>query len=67
MARTAKWAKRTALVTSLAALIGLAACDRQEERLERASELGDAVLGQLGGEDVTRPAGPNYAEVSQDA
>lgn len=67
MARTAIWVKRTALVTSLAAFIGLAACDRQGERMERISELGDAVLGQLGGEDVTVPSGPDYADVSQDA
>ena len=67
MARRANWVKRTALVTSLAAFIGLVACDRQSERLERIGELGDAVIGQLGGEDVTVPKGPNYADVSQEA
>lgn len=67
MARTAIWIKRTALATSVAALIGLVACDRQEERIDRIGELGDAVLGQLGGEDVNQPPGPNYADVSQEA
>lgn len=67
MARRANWVKRTALATSFAALIGLVACDRQGERLERIGELGDAVIGQLGGEDVTTPRGPNYADVSQEA
>lgn len=54
MARTAIWIKRSALLASAVTLIGLTACDRQQERLDRASELGEAVLGQLGGEDVTQ-------------
>lgn len=53
MARTANWVKWSALAASALTLIGLSACDRQQERLDRIGELGDAVLGQLGGEDVT--------------
>ncbi|MHA7898236.1 MAG: S8 family peptidase [Henriciella sp.] len=53
MARTAKWVKRATLTASALTLIGLTACDRQQERIDRLGELGDAVLGQLGGEDVT--------------
>ena len=49
----AKWVKRAALTASALTLIGMAACDRQQERIDRLGELGDAVLGQLGGEDVT--------------
>ncbi|MEO1188785.1 MAG: hypothetical protein AAFW60_06915 [Pseudomonadota bacterium] len=54
MARTAKWVKLSALAASALTLIGLTACDRQQERLDRIGELGDAVLGQLSGEDVGR-------------
>ncbi|MEL7032678.1 MAG: S8 family peptidase [Pseudomonadota bacterium] len=53
MARTANWVKWSALAASALILIGLSACDRQQERLDRIGELGDAVLGQLGGEDLT--------------
>ena len=67
MARTAKWVKRTALTASALTLIGLVACDRQEERLNRIGELGDAVLGQLGGEDVTNSDKQKYASVSVEA
>ena len=67
MARTAKWVKRTALTASALTLIGLVACDRQEERLNRIGELGDAVLGQLGGEDVTNSDQQKYASVSVEA
>ncbi|MHA7857212.1 MAG: S8 family peptidase [Henriciella sp.] len=67
MARTAKWVKRTALTASALTLIGLVACDRQEERLNRIGELGDAVLGQLGGEDVTNSDQKKYASVSVEA
>lgn len=49
----ANWVKRSALMAGLITLIGVTACDRQQERLDRVGELGDAVLGQLGGEDVT--------------
>ncbi|MEO1359210.1 MAG: hypothetical protein AAFU81_02605, partial [Pseudomonadota bacterium] len=48
-----KWVKRAALTASALTLIGMAACDRQQERIDRLGELGDAVLGQLSGEDVT--------------
>ncbi|MEO0451626.1 MAG: S8 family peptidase [Pseudomonadota bacterium] len=48
-----KWVKRAALTASALTLIGMAACDRQQERVDRLGELGDAVLGQLSGEDVT--------------
>ncbi|MEL6413609.1 MAG: S8 family peptidase [Pseudomonadota bacterium] len=67
MARTAKWVKRTALTASALTLIGLVACDRQEERLNRIGELGDAVLGQLSGEDVTNSDQQKYASVSVEA
>lgn len=67
MARTAKWVKRTALAASALTLIGLASCDRQQERLDRIGELGDAVLGQLGGEDVTNTDQQKYASVSVEA
>src|SRR6056297_2326683 len=53
MARTAIWVKRAALAASALTLIGMAGCDRQEERLDRLGDLSDAVLGQLGGEDVS--------------
>lgn len=46
--------KAAALGLSGLALIGLAACDRQSERIERAQDLGEAVLGQLGGESVSQ-------------
>ncbi|MEM7327861.1 MAG: S8 family peptidase [Pseudomonadota bacterium] len=49
----ANWIKRSALTASVVALLGLTACDRQQERLDRVGELGEAVLGQLGGEDVS--------------
>lgn len=67
MARTAIWVKRTALAASALTLIGLASCDRQQERLDRIGELGDAVLGQLGGEDVTNTDQQKYAAVSVEA
>ncbi|MEM9179249.1 MAG: S8 family peptidase [Pseudomonadota bacterium] len=53
MARMANWVKPGTLAVSALVLIGLTACDRQQERLDRVSELGDAVLGQLSGEDVS--------------
>ncbi|MEM9572696.1 MAG: S8 family peptidase [Pseudomonadota bacterium] len=53
MARTANWVKRMAITVSVTALIGLTACDRQQERLDRVGELGDAVLDQLSGGDGT--------------
>ena len=49
----ANWIKPGALAASALVLIGLTACDRQQERLDRVGELGDAVLGQLSGEDVS--------------
>lgn len=49
----ANWVKPGTLAVSALVLIGLTACDRQQERLDRVSELGDAVLGQLSGEDVS--------------
>lgn len=67
MARTAKWVKTAALTASAMTLIGLAACDRQEERMERIGELGDAVIGQLGGEDVTDNEKTRYAAVPVEA
>lgn len=67
MARTAKWVKRVALTASALTLVGLAACDRQQERLDRAGALGDAVLGQLGGEDVTQTDEVRYAAVPIEA
>lgn len=67
MARTAKWVKRTTLTVSALTLIGLVACDRQDERLNRIGELGDAVLGQLGGEDVTDNDRQKLAAVSVEA
>ena len=67
MARTAIWVKRVALTASALTLIGLAACDRQQERLDRAGALGDAVLGQLGGEDVTQSDSARYAAVPIEA
>ncbi|MEL7109255.1 MAG: S8 family peptidase [Pseudomonadota bacterium] len=68
MARTASWVKRTTLAASALSLFGIVACDRQQERLDRVSELGDAVLGQLGGEDVTRnPERDAYQSVSVEA
>ncbi len=67
MARTAKWVKTAALTASAMTLIGLAACDRQDERMERIGELGDAVIGQLGGEDVTDNEKTRYAAVPVEA
>ena len=67
MARTAIWVKRVALTASALTLIGLAACDRQQERIDRAGALGDAVLGQLGGEDVTQSDSARYAAVPIEA
>jgi len=67
MARTAKWVKGAALTTSVLAFIGLAACDRQDERLERIGDLSDAVIGQLGGEDVTDSEKNKYASVPVEA
>lgn len=67
MARTAKWVKRVALTASALTLVGLSACDRQQERLDRAGALGDAVLGQLGGEDVTQSDEARYAAVPIEA
>ena len=67
MARTAKWVKRAALGASALTLIGLSACDQQEERLDRIGDLSDAVLGQLGGEDVTNNNREQYESVTVDA
>lgn len=67
MARTAVWVKRAALTASALTLIGLSACDRQEERLDRIGDLSDAVLGQLGGEDVTNNNRERYESVSVEA
>ena len=39
-------------VVALGMCLTLAACDRTDERLERLGEIGEGVLGQLGGEDV---------------
>ena len=67
MARTAVWVKRLALTASALTLIGLSACDRQQERLDRVGDLSDAVLGQLGGEDVTNSNRDRYESVSVEA
>ncbi|MEM7460050.1 MAG: S8 family peptidase [Pseudomonadota bacterium] len=68
MARMANWVKLSALTASALTLIGLTACDRQQERLDRIGELGDAVLGQLGGEDVTSDSERDkYRSVSVEA
>ena len=67
MADVTTWVKRAALSASALTLIGLVACDRQDERLNRIGELSDAVIGQLGGEDVTGGTGQNYASVSVEA
>ena len=67
MARTAKWVKRAALGASALTLIGLTACDQQQERLDRIGDLSDAVLGQLGGEDVTNNNREQYESVSVEA
>lgn len=67
MARTAIWVRRTALGASALTLIGLTACDQQQERLERIGDLSDAVLGQLGGEDVTNSNREQYESVSVEA
>jgi serine protease len=63
MARTAIWVKRAALAASALTLIGMAGCDRQEERLDRLGDLSDAVLGQLGGEDVSDNLREKFASV----
>jgi serine protease len=67
MARTANWVKRAALTATALSLIGVAACDRQQERLDRAGNLGEAVLGQLGGEDVTNSDSARYSAVPVEA
>lgn len=67
MARTAIWVKRAALGASALTLIGLTACDQQQERLDRIGDLSDAVLGQLGGEDVTNSNREQYESVSVEA
>ncbi|MEM1147705.1 MAG: S8 family peptidase [Pseudomonadota bacterium] len=63
MARRADWTQKTGLVLGALALLGLTGCDRQQERVDRATELGEAVLGQLNGEDVTSSARDAYASV----
>lgn len=67
MARTAIWVKRAALGASALTLIGLTACDQQQERLDRIGDLSDAVLGQLGGEDVTNNNREQYESVGVEA
>lgn len=67
MARTAKWVKSAALTATAITFIGLSACDRQQERMDRAGNLGEAVLGQLGGEDVTNSDSARYAAVPVEA
>ncbi len=67
MARTAIWVKRAALCATALTLIGLSACDQQQERLDRIGDLSDAVLGQLGGEDVTNNNRDQYESVSVEA
>lgn len=67
MARTAIWVRRAALGASALTLIGLTACDQQQERLDRIGDLSDAVLGQLGGEDVTNSNREQYESVSVEA
>jgi len=68
MARTAVWIRRSALFASALTLIGLTACDRQQERIDRVGELGEAVLGQLSGEDVTsNPERDAYESVAVEA
>ena len=67
MARTAIWVKRAALGATALTLIGLSACDQQQERLDRIGDLSDAVLGQLGGEDVTNNNRDQYESVSVEA
>ncbi|MEM9055643.1 MAG: S8 family serine peptidase, partial [Pseudomonadota bacterium] len=67
MARMAKWLKGLGLTASAVALIGLTGCDRQEERLERVSDLGGAVLDQLTGNDSRAEEREKLAAVSQDA
>lgn len=54
---------RVALVGVIASALGLAACDRTEERLERAQEVTDAALGQFLGERDARPS--NQIPLSQ--
>ncbi|MEL6859655.1 MAG: S8 family peptidase [Pseudomonadota bacterium] len=63
MARTAVWMRTSALAVSAVALLGLAACDRQEERIDRLGDLSDAVLGQLGGDDTRQNDREKYAAV----
>jgi serine protease len=63
MARSAKWVKHAALTATALTVFGLTACDRQEERINRIGELGDAVIGQLGGEDVTNTDETRYSSV----
>lgn len=63
MARTAVWIRTSTLAVSAVALLGLSACDRQEERVDRLGDLSDAVLGQLGGEDAQQSDREKYAAV----
>lgn len=51
MARKAKWLQRLGLTASALALLGLGACDRQQERLDRVSDLTGSVLDQLTGNE----------------
>ena len=67
MARTANWVKRAALTATGLTLLGIVACDRQQERIDRIGELGDAVIGQLGGEDVTNSDQTRYSSVPVEA
>lgn len=54
---------RIVLVGVLAGMFGLAACDRTEERLERAQDVTDTALGQIFGEQGATPS--NQIPLSQ--
>ncbi len=59
--------KLSVVAASGAILLGLAACDRQEERVERVQELGGAVLDQLAGKQVAVPQGKKLDEYPVEA
>ena len=58
--------KRRGSAFSLLACLGLSACDRQQERADRAQGLGHAVLDQIFGEEAGRP-GTRLENVPGDA
>ncbi|MEL7454322.1 MAG: S8 family peptidase, partial [Pseudomonadota bacterium] len=55
-----------AMASLFALTLGLAACDQQEERAERASNLLEATIDQLQGSAPPRPVGPTIERVSLD-